>query len=96
MSLDYIKKKIILKPFVIGIGLSEEYKKNFECVGTFYDARNPDEFKNILDVVVSQVLNSTTAQVNLLDENEMPTETNVPLSFYDSFSGILQYNFIHT
>tara|TARA_B100000886_G_scaffold326626_1_gene273306 strand:+ start:668 stop:2041 length:1374 start_codon:yes stop_codon:yes gene_type:complete len=90
------EKKIILKPFVIGIGLSEEYKINFECVGTFYDARNPDEFKNILDVVISQVLNSTTAQVNLLDENEMPTETNVPLSFYDSFSGILQYNFIHT
>ena len=92
----YQEKKIILKPFVIGIGLSEKYKKNFECVGTFYDARNPDEFKNILDVVISQVLNSTTAQVNLLDENEMPTETNVPLSFYDSFSGILQYNFIHT
>lgn len=92
----YQEKKIILKPFVIGIGFSEEYKKNFECVGTFYDAINPDEFKNILDVVISQVLNSTTAQVNLLDENEMPTETNVPLSFYDSFSGILQYNFIHT
>ena len=92
----YQEKKIIIKPFVIGIGLSEEYKKNFECIGTFYDARNPDEFKNILDVVISQVLNSTTAQVNLLDENEMPTETNVPLSFYDSFSGILQYNFIHT
>ena len=92
----YQEKKIILKPFVIGIGLSEKYKKNFECVGTFYDARTPDEFKNILYVVISQVLNSTTAQVNLLDENEMPTETNVPLSFYDSFSGILQYNFIHT
>ena len=90
------EKKIILKPFVIGIGLSKEHKLNFECVGTFYDARNPDEFKKILDVVISQVLNSTTAQVNLLDENEMPTETNVPLSFYDSFSGILQYNFIHT
>lgn len=92
----YQEKKIILKPFVIGIGLSEEYKKNFECVGTFYDARNPEQFKNILDVVISQVLNSTTAQVNLLDENNKPTETNVPLSFYDAFSGILQYNFIHT
>lgn len=92
----YQEKKIILKPFVIGIGLSEEYKKNFECVGTFYDARNPEQFKNILDVVISQVLNSTTAQVNLLDEYDKPTETNVPLSFYDAYSGILQYNFIHT
>lgn len=92
----YQEKKIILKPFVIGIGLSEEYKKNFECVGTFYDARNPEQFKSILEVVVSQVLNSTTTQVNLLDENELPTETNIPLSFYDAFSGVLQYNYIHT
>ena len=90
------ERKIILKPCVIGIGLSEEYKNNFECVGTFYDARNPEQFKNILDVVISQVLNSTTAQVNLLDENNIPSETNVPMSFYDAYSGILQYNFIHT
>lgn len=92
----YQQKKIILKPFVIGIGLSESYKKNFECVGTFYDAKNPEQFKEILNVVVSQVLNSTSAQVNLLDQNEMPTESNVAISFYDAFSGILQYNFIHT
>ena len=92
----YQEKKIILKPFVIGIGLSDDYKKKFDCVGTFYDARNPSEFKNILDVVVSQVLNSTTAQVNLLDINDLPTETNVPISFYDAFSEVLQYNFIHT
>ena len=90
------EKKIILKPFVIGIGLSESYKKNFECVGTFYDAKNPEQFKEILNVVVSQVLNSTTVQVNLLDQNELPTETNVALSFYDAYSGVLQYNFIHT
>ena len=92
----FTNKKIILKPFVIGIGLSESYKKNFECVGTFYDAKNPEQFKEILNVVVSQVLNSTSAQVNLLDQNEMPTESNVAISFYDAFSGILQYNFIHT
>lgn len=90
------ERKIILKPFVIGIGLNEEYKKDFECVGTFYDAKNPDQFREILNVVVSQVLNSTTAQVNLLDQNENPTETNVALSFYDAYSGILQYNLMHT
>ena len=92
----YQEKKIILKPFVIGIGLSEEYKKNFECVGTFYDARNPQQFKSILEVVISQIMNSTTAQVNLLDQYNQPTETNVPMSFYDAYSGNLQYNFVHT
>ena len=92
----YQEKGIILKPFVIGIGLNDEYKKTFECVGTYYDAKSPETFKNVLEVVISQVLNSTTAQVNLLDEWDNPTETNVPISFYDSYSGILQYNFIHT
>ncbi len=90
------ERKIILKPFVIGIGLSEEYKKEFECVGTFYNAKNSETFSDVLKVVISQVLNSTTAQVNLLDEFNNPTETNIPITFYDSFSGILQYNFIHT
>ena len=90
------KKKIILKPFVIGIGLSEKDKKSFDCVGTFYDAKDPETFTNVLKVIISQVLNSTTVQVNLLDEWDNPTETNVPITFYDSFSGILQYNFLHT
>lgn len=90
------EKKIILKPFVIGIGLSEEYKDVFDCVGTFYDAKDPETFSNVLNVVISQVLNSTTAQVNLLDEQNQATESNVPITFYDSFSGVLQYNFVHT
>ena len=90
------EKKIILKPFIIGIGLSKEHKKAFECVGTFYDAKSPETFNNVLKVVISQVLNSTTVQVNLLDEWDNPKETNLPITFYDAFSGILQYNFVHT
>jgi Ca-activated chloride channel family protein len=90
------QRKIILKPFVIGLGLKEDYQKTFDCVGTFYDAKNPESFKNIVNVVVSQVLNTSTVQVNLLDKAGLPNETNVPISFYDSFSGTLQYNFVHT
>lgn len=92
----YQEKKVILKPFVIGIGLKKDFQKTFDCVGTFYDAKDPLSFKNILNVVVSQVLNTSTVQVNLLDKKGYPTETNVPISFYDSFSGKLQYNFVHT
>jgi Ca-activated chloride channel family protein len=92
----YQEKKVILKPFVIGIGLKKDFQKTFDCVGTFYDAKDPDTFKNILNVVVSQVLNSSSVQVNLLDNKGFPTETNVPISFYDAFSGKLQYNFVHT
>lgn len=90
------KKGIALKPFIIGMGLSKDYLKQFECIGHFYDAQNEKQFETALNVVISQALNNTTCQVNLLDANQKPTETNVAMSFYNYNSGALAYNFIHT
>ena len=90
------KKGIFLKPFVIGMGLDVELKKTFDCVGRFFDATNESMFKQALDIVISQALNNTTMQVNLLDNKLNPTETNVNMSFYDRFTGENKYNYIHT
>ena len=90
------KEGIILKPFVIGIGIDETYKKTFDCVGTYYDASKEKDFETVLEIVISHVLNSTTAQVNLLDSFGKPTETDVNLTFYDDFTDLPKYNFIHT
>lgn len=90
------KKGIFLKPFVIGMGIDETWKKTFECVGRYFDATNEVTFKQALDVVISQALNSTTMQVNLLDMAHNPTETNVNMTFYDRWNGEIKYNFIHT
>ncbi len=90
------KKGIFLKPFVIGMGIDESWKKTFECVGRYFDATNEVTFKQALDVVISQALNSTTMQVNLLDMSHNPTETNVNMTFYDRWNGEIKYNFIHT
>jgi Ca-activated chloride channel homolog len=88
------KKGIFLKPFIIGIG--KDFSTAFSCVGNYFDAASEQEFYQVLSVVISQVLNSTTAQVNLLDTYGNPTETNVNMTFYDNFSGLEKYNFIHT
>jgi Ca-activated chloride channel family protein len=96
VSLRLQKKGIILKPFVIGVGLDEQFRQTFDCVGRYYNASNRERFKEILNVVVSQALNTTTVQVNLLDSYNKPTETDVNMTFYDTFSGEMLYNFIHT
>jgi Ca-activated chloride channel family protein len=90
------KKGIILKPFVIGIGIDENFSQTFNCIGRYYNAVQEEKFEEIMEVVISQALNATTAQVNLLDIKGNPTETNVNLTFYDSFSGKVLYNYIHT
>ena len=95
-SLDLQKKGIVLKPFVIGIGIDPNFENTFECVGDFYNTPTEEKFEKALNVVISRALNSTTAQVNLLDSYGKPTETDVNLSFFDHLSGKIKYNFIHT
>ena len=87
---------VVLKPFIIGLGSTDDFRKAFECVGRYYDANTEASFNNVLNVVITQALNSTTAQVNLLDINLKPTETNVNMSFYDMNNNQLLYNYIHT
>jgi Ca-activated chloride channel family protein len=90
------EKGIIFKPFIIGLGLTPEQSKAFDCVGSYYDINNPTMFTNIMDVVVTQTLNKTTAQVNLLNISSQPSETDVNMTFYDQYSGNIEYNFMHT
>lgn len=87
---------IILKPFIIGIGSTEDFRKAFDCVGRYYDANTEKGFDDALKLVISQALNNTTAQVNLLDVYSKATESNVNMSFYDMNSGLLLYNYMHT
>lgn len=90
------KKGIILKPFVIGIGLDKGFRETFECVGTYYDAADEETFQNVLGVVISQALDNTSAQINLLDQYDIPSETDVAITFRDEVSGKIKKQIIHT
>jgi len=89
-------KGIKLKPFIIGVGLDTSYLGQFNCIGEFLSAETEDSFKSVLDFVVSQALNNTTVQVNLLDTKKSPTETDVTMSFYDQKTDELVYTYKHT
>ncbi len=94
VSLALQSKGIVLKPFVIGIGTVDYTSLN--CIGKVYNVAEEATFNNILNIVVSQAMNSTTAQVNLLDAGGKPTETDVSMTFYDQQTGVIRYNYMHT
>ncbi|MCX7861501.1 MAG: VWA domain-containing protein [Bacteroidales bacterium] len=96
VSIELQKQKIFLKPFVIGVGLDADFKKSFECVGQYFDAASEKQFQSALGIVITQALNNTTMQVNLLDANENPTETDVSMTFYEKKTGKIIYNFVHS
>lgn len=89
-------KGIFLQPFIIGLGLTPEAAKTFECVGRYEDSQDEITFKKSLKSIMNTVLTSSTSQINLLDENGKATESNVAISLYDNSAGILRYQFMHT
>lgn len=91
-----MEKGIVFKPFIIGIGLTVEQIKTFECVGDYFDFDNPSLINDISSIISKQKLNKTTSQVNLLDSKSLPTETNVNMTFYNTAKGSYVYNYIHT
>ncbi|MCB9263300.1 MAG: VWA domain-containing protein [Flavobacteriales bacterium] len=90
------KQGVILKPFIIGVGLDKNFRTQFECVGKYFEASTEGAFEKALGIVVSQALNNTTCQINLLDTYGAPTETDVNISLLDAHSGILVNNFVHS
>lgn len=94
VSIALQKRKVMMKPFIIGIG--RDFKQAFDCVGTYYDASSETAFQHALNTVITQALSATTMQVNLLDINGRPLETNVNMTFYEHETGKMKYNLMHT
>ncbi|MCB9174311.1 MAG: VWA domain-containing protein [Flavobacteriales bacterium] len=96
VALALQKNGVLLRPFVIGMGLDLETIEAFRCVGNFFETKDAASFQNVLQVVISQAMNNTSVQINLIDGFGQPSETDVNMTFYDSFSKSIQYNYIHT
>lgn len=96
VSLALQKKGIFLRPFVIGVGLDVKFADVFGCMGKFYDVSNEANFKDVLNLVLTEAISQTTVQVDLLDINKKPTETDVNMTFYDSKTKQAKYNYLHT
>jgi Ca-activated chloride channel family protein len=89
---------IYLKPYIIGLGLTDEHKKKFECVGQLFDIREESNQNQaqIASVVITSVMNPTSLQINLLNQNDKATESNVNMTFSDAENNSVKYNIYHT
>jgi Ca-activated chloride channel family protein len=84
ISLALQRKRIFLKPFVIGIGAQKEFGKALECLGRYYNAAEVKTFKTVLNDVIAQTLAKTTVAVNLTDEAGRAVESNVNMTFINN------------
>ncbi|MDA0303648.1 MAG: VWA domain-containing protein [Bacteroidetes bacterium] len=86
---------IIVKPFIIGIGLEEQFKETFRCVGNFFDATDAETFREVLDIVLEQAMHDTTYEIDLMDSDGVH-DTNVAVTLRDQHTGQVMQQFMHT
>lgn len=96
VSLALQKKGVVLKPYIVGVDIDVSLTNVLDCMGNYFNAANEVEFKQAINTIVAQVTNLTTVQVNLLDTDGKPLETNVAMSFHDNLSGDIRYTYMHT
>jgi Ca-activated chloride channel family protein len=96
VSMELQRKGIILRPFVIGIGMDESFMQSFSCIGKYFDVSNEVNFKSVMQQALTLSLSNTTVQVSLLDQSKKPTETDVNMTLYDANTGAIKYNYLHT
>ena len=89
-------KGISISPFVIGLGLDMSYLDQFDCIGNYKSAEDPQAFQAVLKNVVNQALVNTTVQINLNTIYGTPKETNVTMFLYEAGTKNLKYTFTHT
>ncbi|HEY8401137.1 MAG TPA: VWA domain-containing protein, partial [Cytophagaceae bacterium] len=95
LSLSLQKKRIFLKPFIIGMGADPDFEKAFGCMGQYFDAPDVSTFKSVMGKILKQTLSETSVIVNLLDDKNKPTETDVNMTFFNSVTGEAEYDFVH-
>jgi Ca-activated chloride channel family protein len=93
---ELAKKHIALKPFIVGLSMDENSGKQYNCAGQFYNSADEASLYKTVGVIIKQTLNTTTAQVNLLNSNATPSVTNIPFTLYDHYTGKVLYNYVHT
>ncbi|TGE28216.1 vWA domain-containing protein [Hymenobacter metallicola] len=89
------RRRVFLKPFVIGLGNEKDFGKQLDCLGQYYNAADVKTFRRVLDNVITQTLTKTTVSVNLTDEAGKPVESNVNLTFVNNVTETPEYNYVH-
>ncbi len=89
-------KGVNVTPFVVGLGIDLSYLNDFSCIGRFYEASTLPSFKKVMKSIISDVLFSTTVEIDLQDINLKPIHTNTTVFFYESGTKDLKYTFMHT
>lgn len=90
------ERNVVLRPLVVGLDIDDNLVSQLECIGRYFDVKNPADFVEALNQVVTQALNNTTISVNLYNNQKKPIVTNLNMTFSNQKNRQILYNYYHT
>ncbi len=88
-------KRIVISPYIIGLGIDTSSFYKLECIGKFVDVRDKDAFSKVVKSILTEVSLRTTLDIRFFNTSKQQIY-NIPFSLYDKRSGLDIYNFIKT
>lgn len=88
-------KRIVISPYIIGLGIDTSSFYKLECIGKFVDVRDKDAFSKVVKSILTEVSLRTTLDIRFFNTTNQQI-FNIPFTLYDKRSGLDIYSFIKT
>ena len=75
--------------------MDKKYKDEFSCLGTFIAGEDEASFKSALKTAINQSIKPSKIVLELMDEAGKPIETDLPVAFFNNFTGHTVEEIIH-
>lgn len=87
---------VIVQTFILGIGDKSDFKHSLDCAGKFIYVSNEEGYTETLYNIFRMSEEEARLVVRVNDELGHLYETNLPMAFYDSHTGVVKYSTIYS
>ena len=87
---------VIVQTFILGIGSKRDFQHSLDCAGKFTYVPNEEQYTETLYNIFRMSEEEAQLVINVNDETDHLLESEIPIAFYDSQTGVVKYSTLYS
>ncbi len=87
---------VIVQTFILGIGNKQDFQHSLDCAGKFTYVPNEEQYTETLYNIFHISEEEARVVISLTDETNHLLESEIPIAFYDSQTGVVKYTTLYS
>lgn len=87
---------VIVQTFILGIGNKQDFQHSLDCAGKFTYVPNEELYTETLYNIFKMSEEEAQLVIAINDETDHLLETEMPIAFYDSQTGVVKYSTLYS